>query len=317
MLYLLCAMSLFAHGLHTIYNDLHERSSSVSIEKRSDTKVSQAVGDLKDIEVTETEKDSLAFERIMSNTRNALSQEPSMRRESLILHIARALKGVPYVAQTLEVGAHETLVINLRQLDCTTYVENVVAIYLCIKNKDYSYSAYKNHLRRLRYATGKVSYTARLHYFTQWIEENSRMGIVKEIQSPTPPFTSSQSLDINFMSRHSDLYPRLKNNLKCINEIKLVEKGLNGKVYKYIPKKDIANTMLFRNTIHDGDIIAITTSKQGLDMSHIGIAVWHKDGLHLLNASQIHKKVVEEPLLLRDYMQKHPSQVGIRIIRVC
>ena len=39
-----------------------------------------------------------------------------------------------------------TLVVNLRQLDCTTYVENVVAMYLCIKNEDYSYSAFKSNL---------------------------------------------------------------------------------------------------------------------------------------------------------------------------
>ena len=36
----------------------------------------------------------------------------------------------------------------------------------------------------------------------------------------------------------------------------------------------------------------------------------------MLNASQIHKKVVEEPMTLYRYMQKHPSQTGIRIVRV-
>ncbi|MBQ2498070.1 MAG: DUF1460 domain-containing protein, partial [Prevotella sp.] len=59
-----------------------------------------------------------------------------------------------------------------------------------------------------------------------------------------------------------------------------------------------------------------TTSKKGLDTSHVGIAVWHKDGLHLLNASMIHKKVVEEPMTLKQYMQKHLSQTGIRVVRV-
>ena len=78
----------------------------------------------------------------------------------------------------------------------------------------------------------------------------------------------------------------------------------------------ISTGNILRSAIHDGDIIAITTSKAGLDTSHIGIAVWHKDGLHMLNASQIHKKVVEEPMTLYQYMQKHPSQTGIRIVRV-
>lgn len=51
----------------------------------------------------------------------------------LIIAIARQLRGIPYVAKTLEVNKQEKLVINLSQLDCTTYVENVLAIYLCIK----------------------------------------------------------------------------------------------------------------------------------------------------------------------------------------
>ena len=69
--------------------------------------------------------------------------------------------------------------------------------------------------------------------------------------------------------------------------------------------------------IRDGDIIAITTSKAGLDVSHVGFAVWGKDGrLHLLNASSIHKKVILEPMTLYQYMQKHPSQTGIRVIRL-
>lgn len=315
-LYLLFAISFFAQCFHSNRNESCDRQPSVDSRKQSVTASDQGIGKPAGIEVTDSEKDSLAFEKIMSATRSTLSQESDMGKERLLIHIARALKGIPYVGQTLEVGKHETLVVNLRQLDCTTYVENVVAMYLCIKNEDYSYSAFKSNLRHLRYAAGKVAYTSRLHYFTQWIEENTRTGVVKEIQAPTPPFTSNQRLAIDFMSKHSELYPRLKNNPKDIDEIRLVEKNLTGKVFRYIPKREIENNRLFRSTIHNGDIIAITTKKSGLDTSHIGIAVWHKDGLHLLNASQIHKKVVEEPMLLRDYMQKHPSQVGIRIVRI-
>ena len=67
--------------------------------------------------------------------------------------------------------------------------------------------------------------------------------------------------------------------------------------------------------IHNGDIIAIVTNKKGLDTSHLGIAIWHTNGLHMLNASQIREKVVEEAMTLRQYMEKHPSQLGIRIVR--
>lgn len=234
----------------------------------------------------------------------------------LIIAIAREFKGIPYVAKTLENSSEENLIVNLRELDCTTYIESVLAIYECIKNKKMSFEHYCDYLRKIRYIDGTVSYPNRQHYFSEWIDENTKDGFVKEIQAPNPPFTSLQKLSINFMTTHTSLYPMLKQHPEMVDSIARMENRLSGKSYRYIPKSAISNTKLMRSTVHDGDIIAITTSKAGLDTSHIGIAVWHKDGLHMLNASQIHKKVVEEPMLLYQYMKKHPSQTGIRIIRV-
>ena len=65
----------------------------------------------------------------------------------------------------------------------------------------------------------------------------------------------------------------------------------------------------------DGDILAITCNKPGLDIAHLGFAVWRRDGLHLLNASMLHKKVVEEPLTLYQYMLKHKTFTGIRVVK--
>lgn len=234
---------------------------------------------------------------------------------NLILFYARKLKGIPYVAQTLEKNETEKLVVNLRQLDCTTYVENVMALYLCTKNGQVRFKDFTTYLRLLRYEGGKVSYPHRLHYFSNWIADNHLMGYVEEVQTPTPPFTGIQTLEINYMSQHPDRYPMLVQYPLWVKDIAMMENELNGKVFKYIPKGEIGNTPIFRETIQDGDIIAIITNKKGLDTSHIGIAVWHQDGLHLLNASQVRRQVVEEPMTLYRYMQRHPSQTGIRIIR--
>ena len=59
---------------------------------------------------------------------------------------ARKFLGVPYVAHTLEVNDKERLVINTRQLDCTTLVENVVALTLCVRNNKYSYQDYLHYI---------------------------------------------------------------------------------------------------------------------------------------------------------------------------
>lgn len=257
-----------------------------------------------------TQKDSI---KVMTLLAKAARQKPST---NWMIFFARELKGVPYVGKTLEVNSEEQLIVNLRELDCTTYVENVISLSLCMKTGKRSFQDYCTFLRQIRYRQGEVGYPTRLHYFTQWIADNTEMGFVSEIQKPNPPFTATQLLDIDFMSTHQSYYPMLTDHPQWTALIRAEEQKLTGREYQYIPKEEIRNSSLFRQTILDGDIIAITTKKKGLDTSHIGIAVWHKDGLHMLNASQVRKKVVEEPMTLYQYMQKHPSQQGIRIIRV-
>ncbi len=235
---------------------------------------------------------------------------------NLMVYVARQFLDLPYVAKTLENNDRERLVVNLRQLDCTTYVENVLAIVRCVKQGKTTFSDFCRCLQEIRYMDGDVSYAHRLHYFSLWIEENTKMKFVEEIRRPSPPFTAVQTLRINYMSTHADSYPMLVRDPEQTKEIAKMEQSINGRTYRFIPKETIANTALFRRTIHDGDIIAIVTRKSGLDTSHIGIAVWHEDGLHLLNASLVHKKVVEERRTLHDYMMRNRSQIGIRVVRV-
>lgn len=245
-----------------------------------------------------------------------------------VIHFARQLKGIPYVAGTLDKGKEEQLVVNLRGLDCTTYVETVIALTLCTRQGETSFDDFCRHLREIRYDGGRVDYTARKHYFTYWMEQNQRQGIVSvtepspdDITSGNHPFTAWQDFTktpVNYMSTHVSSYKMLSAHPEWLPGIRRMEKTMAGRRCRYIPKRLLgkSNTKLLRRYIKDGDIIAIITSKKGLDTSHIGIAVWHADGLHMLNASQIHRKVVEEPMTLYTYMQKHPSQLGIRLCRM-
>ena len=233
-----------------------------------------------------------------------------------ILSIAQHFIGRPYVAHTLEVNDEERLVINTRQLDCTTLIENVTALALCISQDKHTFADFTDMLTMLRYRQGRIDrYPSRLHYFSDWIEDNTQMGFVREIQKYVPPFTAIQQLKINYMSKHPNAYTALKEHPEFIQEIVEQERTLTGRHYRYIPKSKVDSPSL-RSYIEDGDIIAITCKKPGLDIAHLGFAVWQKDGLHLLNASQLHKKVVIEPMTLGQYLSKHPSHTGIRIIRI-
>lgn len=233
------------------------------------------------------------------------------------LFFARQLCGLPYVASTLEVNGQEQLVVNLREMDCTTLVENVVAFTRCVRQKRFDYSGFVANLKYIRYRNGVIkNYTSRLHYFSDWIADNVKKGVVQEIQAPNPPFAAVQTLRINYMSTHAQQYKALKLHPEYVTEISRQEKILTGQKFRYIPKGKIVNSTLLRNTIHDGDLIAITCNKAGLDIAHLGFAVWHKDGLHLLNASSIHHRVIEEPMLFRTYLKKHPSHTGVRVMNI-
>ena len=233
------------------------------------------------------------------------------------LYFANLFMDRPYVAHTLEVNDEEQLVVNTRELDCTTLVENVVALTICNQQQKGRFADFKKVLQQLRYRSGVIkAYPSRLHYFTDWIVDNTKMGFVNEIQQAEKPFTAVQKVKVNFMSQHPQSYKALKAHPAFISVIAKQEQQLSGMTFRYIPKSEIQNTSLLRAVIHDGDILAITTSKAGLDIAHLGFAVWRKDGLHLLNASQLHHKVVEEPMTFRQYLNQHPSHTGVRVIRL-
>ena len=248
----------------------------------------------------------------------ALAEARSLpRTTNFPLHFARLFIGRPYVAHTLEVNDEEQLVTNTEQLDCTTLVENVAALTLCAYRNLYTWRDFRNALVEMRYRRGILNgYTSRLHYVSDWIDDNTAKALVVEVQSPTPPFTATQTLDVHYMSQHPQAYKALKAHPAMTAAIKAQEDSLTGRQYRYIPKAEVGNTKAMRSAVRDGDIIAITCSKPGLDIAHLGFAVWREDGLHLLNASQLHKRVVEEPMTLGQYLSKHPSHTGIRIVRI-
>lgn len=238
-------------------------------------------------------------------------------RETTVLTLARQFLGVPYVAHTLEVNDDERLVVNTRQLDCTTFVETVTALKLCAQVGKKSFVDYLDVLRQLRYRQGRMAgYPSRLHYFSDWIRDKSQMQFVTEIQEPNLPFSALQTVRVSYMSTHPNAYKALQANATLIPEIRAQEQSLTGLKARYIPKRLLRNKALLRKAVQDGDILAITCNKPGLDIAHLGFAVWRNDGLHLLNASMLHKKVVEEPMTLYQYMQRHKTHTGIRVLRI-
>lgn len=225
--------------------------------------------------------------------------------------VGKTFKGIPYVAKTLEIGEKESLVINLQGLDCTTYIENVLAFSLLLRDGKTDFDSFAEQLKTIRYKDGKLNgYGSRLHYFTEWIRNNQHKGLLKDITNEVGGVEIKK--DINFMGTHRDLYPFLKDK-KNFEKILTTEKELAKKTLCYLPQDQIeANEHL----IQTGDIIALATSIKGLDVTHTGIATREKDGrIHLLHAStgSMEVEVTKKPL--SEYLKGIKKNIGILVAR--
>ena len=257
---------------------------------------------------------------------SALHEAPSkMGKQSPMLYFGRLFLGRPYVGHTLEKGSSEHLIVNTRELDCTTFVENVTALTLCHKHGERTFDAFCRRLTQIRYRQGHINgYPSRLHYFTQWGEDNEQMGLLYSVieraikegnRSDRVPF-AKQVVNINYMSTHPKLYKHLAAHPEFIAPIRKDEQAVNGKVFPYLAKAYLGRPQSELPFIETGDIVAIITSKAGLDTSHVGIAVWQDGKLHLMHASSLKKKVILDSKTFYDYSQGQPSHLGIRLYRL-
>ena len=228
-----------------------------------------------------------------------------------LVAIGKTFIGTPYVAKTLEIGKTETLVVNLHGLDCTTYVENVLAFGLTLNNGKSNFDDFTENLEKIRYKDGTLNgYASRLHYFSEWIANNEKKGLLKDVTAEIGGAEITKS--INFMSEHRELYPFLSDEAN-FEKIKASEDFLNGQAICILPQDQIADN---EHLIRTGDIIALTTSINGLDITHTGIATREKDGrIHLLHASTGSMEVEVSQLPLPDYLKRIKSNTGIMVAR--
>ena len=251
-------------------------------------------------------RDSLAFEDKMI----AIAKIEAADMGTTLTAVGKTFLGTAYVAKTLEIGETESIVVNLHGLDCTTYVENVLAFSHMIKTTSTDLKSFVRLLERIRYKDGKLQgYASRLHYFSEWIANNERKGLVRDITSELGGEEISKRID--FMSTHRELYPFLSEE-ENFKKIRASEQYLNGQPICILPQQKIAAS---EQLIRTGDIIALTTSIKGLDITHTGIATREKDGrIHLLHASSSGQVEVSK-LPLTDYLKKIKSNTGIMVAR--
>lgn len=230
-----------------------------------------------------------------------------------VLFFARSLLGVPYVANTLDETGEETLTVCLDRLDCTTFVETVLALALADRRGESSFGNFRQALQHIRYRNGELDgYPSRLHYFSDWIKDNEQKGIVRE-RTGELPHAIPQVLHLDFMSTHPGSYPQLKGHPAQVARIQEIEARWKNVRVPYLPKASL-HAPPGELGIRNGDIIAITTSIAGLDVVHTGFACLADGEWHLLHASSAKKKVILDPQSLYDYSKDKKAHTGVRVI---
>jgi len=232
----------------------------------------------------------------------------------LVYSVGCNLIGTPYAAGSLDRNPdEEKLVIMLSGLDCVTFVENTLTFSRLIKKKKLVVDSFTEELTGIRYRNGIITdYTSRLHYFSDWIYDNARKGIVENITKEIGGIPYDKK--INFMTAHTDSYPALKKYPELSEKMKVIEKEINSREMYYIPKNYMSDDY---GSLRNGDIVAITTDITGLDVVHTGII--HRDEnnrIYLLHASSANPgKVCISDKELHNYLKKNKKQTGVMIAR--
>ncbi|MEO7823777.1 MAG: N-acetylmuramoyl-L-alanine amidase-like domain-containing protein, partial [Gemmatimonadaceae bacterium] len=128
--------------------------------------------------------------------------------------------GTPYKAFTLEsyikAGGDPTgtepLTLSLTEFDCVSLVEGCLGVARTADGAATpSWNSFGREVERMRYRNGeRGSYATRLHYFSEWITDGARRGLVRDLAPELGGVEDARPL--RFMTEHRASYPALAND---------------------------------------------------------------------------------------------------------
>lgn len=228
----------------------------------------------------------------------------------LLVALGLSFRESPYVAHSLELPGPECLVVNLRGFDCLTFVESSLSLARCVRLNKTSFEEYKHQLQSMRYRSGTIDgYPSRLHYFTDWVQENQRKGIVRDMTRQLGGEVRENTID--FMSIHRSSYRQLASD-EFFKMIEKNERELSATTRYFIPQDRVEAVL---DQLHNGDIIGLTSTVKGLDIAHTGLAYRSEGTVRLLHASSGGRAVEVSKGSLADYVTAQSKQDGLIVVR--
>ena len=234
---------------------------------------------------------------------------------ALMQTIGLHFRGRPYLAGTLDQPPTETLVARFDGFDCVTFVETALALARSAEAADSTYAGFARRLAEQRYRNGgPVGYCGRLHYFTEWLADNADRGLVRRLGAELQGRPLRDTL--NFMSTHRSAYDRFATNDSLFACIRAMEDRLRARQrrnpVRYVPQDSIRAVY---DQLQAGDIIALVSPIDGLDVAHTGLVYAPDDAetKGLLHASLSDGVVVSPDL--QQYVQTIDRQIGMVVAR--
>jgi hypothetical protein len=228
--------------------------------------------------------------------------------------------GTPYEPYTLEAYIKaggdpkglEPLTLSLTRFDCVTLVESCLAVARASDDgKRPTWEKFSREVERMRYRGGKrAGYASRLHYFSEWISDGEKRGLVKNLGQELDGTIDTRPL--RFMTEHRSSYPALADDA-VFAKIGEMEKSLDGNARWVIPTEKIAQV---QDSIQTGDVLAFATAIPGIDVTHAAFAYRGPDNvLRVLHAPLSGGAVEITRTTLPEYVARIKRSTGILIAR--
>jgi len=236
--------------------------------------------------------------------------------------LGRTFVGTPYAANTLEVPGPERVVVDFRELDCVTFVENVLAMARFVRTpgaaalllrRVEAEAQYEALLTEVRYRRGVLrGYASRLHYFSEWIADGEAKGLVRDVTRELGGVRDAEP--VTFMTAHPESYRQLREDPENVAKVREVEERLSAAGRWYLPEDRLEDAA---PRIRDGDIIAATSTLAGMDVAHTGLAIWVDGALRLMHAPIVGDSVEISTETLPARVRRIRGQDGILVARPC
>jgi hypothetical protein len=207
---------------------------------------------------------------------------------------------------------HEPLTLSLTRFDCVTLVEACLAVARLAGHQGRpTWERFGREIERIRYRDGeRRGYTSRLHYFSEWITDGERRGLVRDLGAKLGGMPDARPL--RFMSEHRASYPALADD-GVFREIGAMERRLDRRPRRVIPTKRIPEVV---DRIETGDVLAFATEIPGLDVTHAAFAYRDGDGILRVLHAPLSGGVVEVTrATLPEYVAAIRRSTGILVAR--